>query len=111
MSVTFWCAAFAAASLAFHKVVDPLILQFNGSVTSGRRSPAHNAELPDSSSYSLHLIGCAVDVIFTGPNNDLDCGYFVEACIVAGLEVVLYETHVHVEFDVKSVLKKMIDGR
>lgn len=97
--------AFASCARTFDVLVNPLVEEFGGKVISGVRSIEKNREV-GGVQYSLHLIRCAKDVQF--PTEEQKLG-FADMCVNAGLEVVVKNTVVHVELDIKSVLRRMVD--
>lgn len=79
--LNFWC------------LIVQVCVETGGSVTSWVRSDAHNREVGGVDG-SRHLSGAAVDVVFDRPEGRVRA---VERWQQAGLEVVLEESHVHVE--------------
>jgi hypothetical protein len=63
-------------------------------VNSGYRSPAYNAGIPGSATYSRHMYGDAYDL----DPIEVGLGTLESACTSAGGMLVEYETHVHCDF-------------
>lgn len=63
-------------------------------VNSGYRSPAYNAGIPGSATYSRHMYGDAYDL----DPIEVSLGTLESACTSAGGMLVEYETHVHCDF-------------
>lgn len=94
---------FTEAAMAFARVLYPLAYKYRGSCISWFRSDEHNEELPGHVDNSLHRCGCAMDVQFLTVREKND---FAAECQQLGLEVVVKNTVVHVEMDLKSWLDK-----
>jgi hypothetical protein len=92
----------------FHQTVDPIIVRYEGSVTSGRRSIAHNARVGGSNN-SRHLFDLAKDVVLDNPEETIMItrsgksivysmkDAFIEECKRQGLVAVDEGTHIHVQ--------------
>lgn len=92
----------------FHQILDPIIVRYDGSVTSARRSIARNASVGGSNN-SRHLLDMAKDVVLDNPTetmmireNGQDTVYsmidaFIKECRRQGLIAIDYETYIHVQ--------------
>jgi hypothetical protein len=92
----------------FHNLIDPIIVRYEGSVTSARRSITHNAKVGGSNN-SRHIFNLAVDVILDNPKesimirtNGTDIVYsmvdaFIAECERQGLKAFDEKTHIHVQ--------------
>lgn len=92
----------------FHQTLDPIIVRYDGSVTSARRSIVHNAKVGGSNN-SRHLLDMAKDVVLDNPTetimireNGEDVVYsmtdaFINECRRQRLIAIDFETYVHVQ--------------
>ena len=79
--------------LKFVQKLLPILDKFLGSITSWKRSPAHNKAVGGVAD-SWHLQGLAMDVVF---DNRGDYKEFAKACGDAGLHAWIESDHVHVQ--------------
>lgn len=92
----------------FHNIVDPIIVRYEGSVTSGRRSVVHNAKVGGSNN-SRHLFNLAVDVMLDNPTESIMIRMdgkdtvssmvdaFIRECERQGLKAFDEGSHIHVQ--------------
>jgi hypothetical protein len=88
----------------FHNLIDPIIVRYDGSVTSGRRSISHNARVGGSNN-SRHLLNMAVDVVLDDPKDSImikNVVYsmveaFINECKRQGLIAINEGDHIHVQ--------------
>lgn len=88
----------------FHQILDPIIVRYDGSVTSGRRSVTHNAKVGGSNN-SRHLLDLAKDVILDNPKETImikNVVYslvdaFIRECERQGLKAINEGSHIHVQ--------------
>jgi hypothetical protein len=92
----------------FRNIVEAIIIRYDGSETSGRRSITHNAKVGGSNN-SRHLFGLAVDVVLDNPEESImirigqkDTVYsmvdaFIAECERQGLRAFDEKTHIHVQ--------------
>lgn len=95
-------SAFWLSRYLFAAIVDEIIAKHGGRVTSWDRSPEKNVSV-GGRRFSFHLVGLAKDVVEL---DDVDA--FIADCFFAGLEAVDEHDHVHVEMDLKSVLRRLL---
>ena len=95
---------FAAAM--FHAIVDGIIEAWGGTESSGKRTIAKNSAV-GGNQYSYHLADLAVDVTFKTKPNQLD---FEDECRRAGLQVIHYDSHTHVEMDLAWAIREWVQG-
>lgn len=89
----------------FAAVIDPIIEKHGGQVTSWDRDVEKNSSV-GGTQFSFHLQGLAKDVV----NLD-DVDEFIADCFFAGLEAVNEGDHVHVEMDLKAILRRRLAER
>ncbi len=73
-----------------------LFATFQASVTSWRRTPAHNAGLEGAVPDSEHQTGTALDIVFD-PGSEPAAGYFVAWCRERGVKAIKEADHWHLE--------------
>jgi len=92
----------------FHQTLDPIVVRYEGSITSARRSVVHNAMVGGSNN-SRHIFNLACDVVLDNPEETImirvlgkDIVYslkkaFILECQRQGLVAVDEGDHIHVQ--------------
>lgn len=85
-------------AIEFVKKILTIACLCNFSVTSWIRSYERNKKV-GGSEYSLHLLGCAVDVV---PDTDRDLENIKHYCDRLGLEYIEHKDHIHIQLPHKE---------
>jgi hypothetical protein len=83
------------SAIEFCKVVLTLAVEFNFSVTSWIRSK-HRNRLVHGVDNSLHLCGCAVDVVL---DLESEKSAFIDRCRRLGIKVIDEVSHLHLQVE------------